>query len=388
MSSRLACDVDDEEDAEIRRQNGMPPWHATPANNYRTPATGAATGGRQGGGSSSGEGEAQGPPPFPHEQVAGAAAGASAAAAAGAQAGAGDGVDGEEEDQPPPPGEVAPRPTTFPENRRGQIEDQAANIKTQFEGRRGMSTYKTTWKEYESYHMHRYGEPAPHCPYTGLLWLSIAQGVHFISYMARCKKSSSQASPPPFVLAYSCYLQAATLLSSGWMGATTSPPHLTSVSLCSAFPGFCQISSARSALNYLLNAWHSISRIGDPENTPLWHARLTTKDAVSSSAATLLPSTVLLCYLPLFVAFHIMQVVENAMNVGIQVAKRKKAQTVGLQKGLPSSKRKAPRDAQQENGEGEGEEEEPAERELQKDPLKGKIREALPDEYLTRVMRW
>ena len=70
MSSRLACDVDDEEDAEIRRQEGMPPWHATPANNYRTPATGAATGGRQGGGSSSGEGEAQGPPPFPHEQVA------------------------------------------------------------------------------------------------------------------------------------------------------------------------------------------------------------------------------------------------------------------------------------------------------------------------------
>ena len=78
------------------------------------------------------------------------------------------------------------------------------------------------------------------------------------------------------------------------------------------------------------------------------------------------------------------------MNVGIQVSKRKKAQTVGLQKGLPSSKRKAPRVEQQEHGEGEGEgeEEEPAERELQKDPLKGKIREALPDEYLTRVMRW
>ena len=251
MSRPLACDVDDEEEAEFRRQNDMPPVHATPANTYRTPATGAAAGGRQGCGSSSGEGEAQGPPPFPHEQVAGAAAGASAAAAAAsAQAGAGDG------DAAPPPREVAPRPATFPEERRGLVEDQAANIKTQFEGRRGMSTYKTTWKEYESYHMHRYGEPAPRCPYTGLLWLSVAQGVHFISYMARCKKSSSQASPPPFVLAYSCYLQAATLLpcypQDGWV----LPPHLRLTLLC--FPWLLSdlICKECAQLSFELMAYH------------------------------------------------------------------------------------------------------------------------------------
>lgn len=74
------------------------------------------------------------------------------------------------------------------------------------------------------------------------------------------------------------------------------------------------------------------------------------------------------------------------MNLGIAVSKRKKAATVGLQRGLPSSKRQAPHGAQQENE--QEEDEEPAERERQKDPLKGKIREALPDEYLTRVMRW
>lgn len=72
------------------------------------------------------------------------------------------------------------------------------------------------------------------------------------------------------------------------------------------------------------------------------------------------------------------------MNIGIQVAKRKKTQTVGLQRGL---KRKSIPESNAEHGEEDGEEGATA-AEKQKDPLRGKIREALPDEYLTRVMRW
>ena len=225
MHRQLAGDVDDAEEAEMRRVEGGLPPHATPGNDFRTPATGAAPGGGQGCGSSPGGEGHQGPPPFPHDQVAAEGAGA-AAAAAGVDAGAG--VDAD--DHPPPPREVAPRPATFPENRRGLIEDQAANIKTQYEGRRGMSTYITSWKLYENYHIARYGVPAPHCPFTDLLWLTQAQGVHFISYMARNKKSSSQASPPPFVLAYSCYLQEeyGGYQRDGWV----LPPHLRLTLLC------------------------------------------------------------------------------------------------------------------------------------------------------------
>lgn len=270
MQSRLASDVNDAEEAELRRLEGLPPTHGATPGNYWTPATGATTGGRQGWGSSSGEeGHQVPPPPFPHAEVAAEGAGAAAAAAAEAAGGNADGAGMDAmdaADRAPPPREVAPRPEIFPEEMRGLIEDQAANIKAQFDGRRGMSTYKTTWKEYEKYHMHRYGVPAPHCPYTGLLWLTVAQGTQFISYMARQNKTSSQASRPDCIQLLPCY--PATLLPSCYIPLP-------------CFPWLSQMSSARSALNYLLNSWHSIARIGDPARTPVFYARLTTKDAVS-----------------------------------------------------------------------------------------------------------
>ena len=79
------------------------------------------------------------------------------------------------------------------------------------------------------------------------------------------------------------------------------------------------------------------------------------------------------------------------MNLGIEASKTKKRQTVkcsrkGLSKGFP----KPVAGTSREEGEEEGGEEQAGdeERELQKDPLKGKIRESLPDEYLQRVMKW
>jgi hypothetical protein len=82
------------------------------------------------------------------------------------------------------------------------------------------------------------------------------------------------------------------------------------------------------------------------------------------------------------------------MNLGIEATKTKKRQTVtssrkGLSKGFPKPVAGTSRE-EGEEGEEEGGEEQAVdeERELQKDPLKGKIRESLPDEYLQRVMKW
>ena len=83
------------------------------------------------------------------------------------------------------------------------------------------------------------------------------------------------------------------------------------------------------------------------------------------------------------------------MNLGISATKKKKTKTVGLQRGLPAAKKRntgahaggvGAGHEDEAAGEDEGEGEQQAA--TQKDPLRGKIREALPDEYLTRVMRW
>ena len=58
-----------------------------------------------------------------------------------------------------------------------------------------------------------------------------------------------------------------------------------------------------------------------------------------------------------------------------------------MKRGLSSDEKKKKR---QRSGSGASDlhDEEQAERVLQEDPLKGKIREALPDEYLIRVSKW
>ena len=281
MQSRMAGDVNHDEEAEMERM--VPPGPG----NYTTPAPGLPPNVTWTAGSS----EGGNPPPFPAHEINGepspqpSPAAAADNTAAGSQAD--DAVDDDDSEPPPPPREVAPMPPTFPAHRHGMVSDQAANIKTQLDARRGINTYKTSWKDYDKYHMLRYGVPAPRCPWTGLLWLTTDQGVQYVSHMAREKKSAAQASP--LAIAH-CYGSLAPVLCATLLSCY---PLLTG--MCMYCPWlWCQMSSARSALNYLLNAWHSIARIGDPDGTPVWHAKLTTKDAVSlplSLPATLVPAT-------------------------------------------------------------------------------------------------
>jgi hypothetical protein len=163
--------------------------------NYTTPAPGLPPNVTWTAGSS----EGGNPPPFPAHEINGepspqpSPAAAADNTAAGSQAD--DAVDDDDSEPPPPPREVAPMPPTFPAHRHGMVSDQAANIKTQLDARRGINTYKTSWKDYDKYNMLRYGVPAPRCPWTGLLWLTTDQGVQYVSHMAREKKSAAQASP-------------------------------------------------------------------------------------------------------------------------------------------------------------------------------------------------
>jgi hypothetical protein len=107
---------------------------------------------------------------------------------------------------PPPPPPVAPQPCSYPPGRADQLRIQADNIKQQVASRKGIGTYRTTWKDYDRYHLLLYKTPAPHCPYTDLLWLTASQGVSYVSWMAKEKRTSSQVSP-------SCSVYLATSLS-------------------------------------------------------------------------------------------------------------------------------------------------------------------------------
>ena len=116
-----------------------------------------------------------------------------AGAAGSGSAGGGSGDDGDEEEEPPPPPlEPVILPPTFT-NYLPQLQIQAHNITEQYKKRSGISTYVTTWKHYNVWHTNRYGQAAPRCPYTGLLWLTVQQGVAYISYAAREGRTASQA---------------------------------------------------------------------------------------------------------------------------------------------------------------------------------------------------
>lgn len=87
------------------------------------------------------------------------------------------------------------------------------------------------------------------------------------------------------------------------------------------------------------------------------------------------------------------QTIAMAMGRGIQTQKAKKRRTVTIMKrGLSSIEKEEKKKKRQRSGSGASdlheEDEEEAERALQEDPLKGKIREAMPEEYLIRAARW
>ena len=71
-------------------------------------------------------------------------------------------------------------------------QQQAATIRAMVKTKRGIDTYKTYWKKYEVWHANRFGEAAPTCPYTGLLWVNIVQAVQFVGWMGATGTTSSQ----------------------------------------------------------------------------------------------------------------------------------------------------------------------------------------------------
>ena len=194
-------DVNDAEEAALRHAESG----SRPAQRERperpTPATSAAPmPGERGGSPAGGEGTdgaaADPLPGFPHGDIHGAETATTAAT----------GDDDDEMEPPPPPPPVAPQPCSYPPGRADQLGIQADNIKQQVASRKGIGTYRTTWKDYDKYHLLLYKTPAPHCPYTDLLWLTASQGVAYVSWMAKEKRTSSQVSP-------SCSVYLATSLS-------------------------------------------------------------------------------------------------------------------------------------------------------------------------------
>lgn len=90
-----------------------------------------------------------------------------------------------------------PLPPEYMESRWEQLRIQGSNIRKLGEGRRGLKTYQTTWKNYDTWHLHRHGRAAPRCPWSGYIWLNLDQAVLFCSYMAKCNMTSAQVGPLP-----------------------------------------------------------------------------------------------------------------------------------------------------------------------------------------------
>ena len=96
------------------------------------------------------------------------------------------------ERQQPPPQSTFPRPPVHAAARAAQIQQQAANILTLMKSRAGITTYKTSWKAYDDWHECRWACKAPRCPWTGLLWLDVNAATEFASYMAADGRTAAQ----------------------------------------------------------------------------------------------------------------------------------------------------------------------------------------------------
>ena len=146
---------------------------------------------------------------------------------------AGEGAGEEEQEEPLPVALLPVRlPPPYPQDSASLslLRIQASNVQQNMDAQRGIKTYKTTWTGYERWHRSATGQPAPVCPLTGLVWLDARQGTHFVTHAA----------------------------------ANGMTIH--------------QMSSARSALNWLITQHHTMRRqVNDGEPAP---AKLSSKDAV------------------------------------------------------------------------------------------------------------
>jgi hypothetical protein len=114
------------------------------------------------------------------------------------------------------------------------------------------------------------------------------------------------------------------------------------------------MSSARSALNWLLQQAHTINKAGDPVGTAAVCQKLSIHDAQ----------------------------VSLAFKEGVKEMKKKR--TLNVESHI-KKKKKAPGQESAATGQGDGES---SEEEMQDDPLRGNIKETLPDENLCRAMLW
>ena len=90
---------------------------------------------------------------------------------------------------PPQP----PQPPTFPAGRCSELLKTADNIKKNMASHNGvLQTYPTYWKLYREWHQDVYSQPAPTCPWTGLLWVDLYTCSDFVSWMAGSSKTASQ----------------------------------------------------------------------------------------------------------------------------------------------------------------------------------------------------
>ena len=106
----------------------------------------------------------------------------------GAVESAGEGA-GEEEQEAPLPVALLPvrLPPPYPQDSASLslLRIQASNVQQNMDAQRGIKTYKTTWTGYERWHRSATGQPAPViCPLTGLIWLDARQGTHFVTHAA------------------------------------------------------------------------------------------------------------------------------------------------------------------------------------------------------------
>jgi hypothetical protein len=144
----------------------------------------------------------------------------------------------EEEDSAPAPAPVlleVRRPEPFPADDAAcmnRLRIQASNILENMKAMRGIRTYKTTWDEYVRWHKRATGQDVPRCPLTNLIWLDVRQGTYFVTDMAATGKTIDQ------------------------------------------------MSSARSALNWLIGQYHTL-RLMINTDLPA-PAKLSSKDSVSS----------------------------------------------------------------------------------------------------------
>ena len=89
--------------------------------------------------------------------------------------------------------QVAANFPTFSAGRNAELATTAQSILQNMRNHTGVSkTYRTYFNLYQQWHHQRFGQPAPLCPWTGLIWANLEVCCEFMGWMAAVKKTASQ----------------------------------------------------------------------------------------------------------------------------------------------------------------------------------------------------